>query len=267
MNGFTVMNYDENNMDPNRFVEVSHISVSGRVIDKDTGNSLEGVRIAIDGTNHSTATNQDGWFIIEQVETGAQNIQVSKSEYKNIKKEVLLTSDSLQVIHFELEKGDGDLIEGSEQVSDEKSKGELKPFGGGLYILFAFFTIPAIMLIYFRKNFWMASLFIILSMLSFGYIFGTVTAGVALVLLFTMKNDFDTRSWTTVLASRRRYQPTRRAPSQPVHRGARIPQTRSSEFQLARDRFNKRESLPPPPPPPQIPPQLEDSDLPPIKKF
>ena len=43
-------------------------SISGRVIDNETGYALEGATIIIDETNYSTITNQNGFFQIKDIE-------------------------------------------------------------------------------------------------------------------------------------------------------------------------------------------------------
>ncbi|UCH87906.1 MAG: carboxypeptidase-like regulatory domain-containing protein [Thermoplasmata archaeon] len=189
-NAFIIWKYDRQIFDPNRFEEASHITISGKVIDKETGELLEGVTISIKNANTSVKTNQDGWFTLENIETGIQTISAQKSDYKIGIKKVYITSTKIPIINFELIQGEGEIYEELVDDYDTNQKAEMDPAIAVIYGIFACFAIPAIVLIFYKKKFWLAAFFVILSMLSIGFIFGTIIGAFALILLFSIKNDF-----------------------------------------------------------------------------
>lgn len=58
-------------------------SISGRVIDNKTGESLVGVAISIEGTNVKAYTNLDGTFAFNNLDAGSYNLILSLISYKN----------------------------------------------------------------------------------------------------------------------------------------------------------------------------------------
>ena len=61
-------------------------SISGRVIDNETGYALEGATIIIDQTNYSTITDQEGFFQIKDIPTSSYNITASFIGFKSLTK-------------------------------------------------------------------------------------------------------------------------------------------------------------------------------------
>lgn len=58
-------------------------SVSGKVLDKVTGEALAGVKVTINGTNQSVYTDFDGNFEINGLREGSVEIAASYISYKN----------------------------------------------------------------------------------------------------------------------------------------------------------------------------------------
>ena len=76
-------------------------SVSGRVIDNETGYALEGATIIIDETSYSTITNQSGFFQIKDIPTSSYNITASFIGFKSLTKfNVIVKSAGNQSIEY-----------------------------------------------------------------------------------------------------------------------------------------------------------------------
>lgn len=63
-------------------------TITGQVITEDTGEPLQGVQVFVVDTNQGTLTNQDGQFLIPNVETGTQTLEVSLIGYSPATREV-----------------------------------------------------------------------------------------------------------------------------------------------------------------------------------
>ena len=62
---------------------VTKSSISGKVVDIKTGESLVGVAVAIDGTDQKAYTDLDGNFTINNVDPGQYNLVLSLISYKS----------------------------------------------------------------------------------------------------------------------------------------------------------------------------------------
>jgi len=87
-------------------------SISGRVIDNETGYALEGATIIIDKTNYSTITNQNGFFQINDIPTSSYNVTASFIGFKSLTKyNVIIKSAGNQPIEY--------LLNPSSQILEE----------------------------------------------------------------------------------------------------------------------------------------------------
>ncbi len=78
--------------------------ISGRVIDKDTGDPLPGVNITIKGTNMGAATNMNGEYFIINIPVGTYSLVASMIGYKKLEKTgVQSIQDLTTTVNFELE--------------------------------------------------------------------------------------------------------------------------------------------------------------------
>jgi len=78
--------------------------ISGKVIDKDTGDPLPGVNITIQGTNMGAATNLNGEYFIINIPVGTYTLVASMIGYKKIEKtDVKSIQDLTTTVNFELE--------------------------------------------------------------------------------------------------------------------------------------------------------------------
>jgi hypothetical protein len=61
----------------------SKASLSGKVIDNKTGESLVGVAVEVEGTDMKVYTDLDGNFTINSIDPGSYNLVLSLISYKN----------------------------------------------------------------------------------------------------------------------------------------------------------------------------------------
>ncbi|HPN37572.1 MAG TPA: TonB-dependent receptor, partial [Melioribacteraceae bacterium] len=77
--------------------------ITGKVVDKSTGEPLPGVNIKILGTDFGAATNIQGEFVVEKIKVGAYSIQASFIGYNTeIKTDVVVNSAKPIQLKFEL---------------------------------------------------------------------------------------------------------------------------------------------------------------------
>jgi len=78
--------------------------ISGKVIDKDTGDPLPGANITIQGTNMGAASNINGEYFIINVPVGSYTLVATMMGYKKIEKtDVRSIQDLTTAVNFELE--------------------------------------------------------------------------------------------------------------------------------------------------------------------
>jgi hypothetical protein len=79
-------------------------TISGKVVDNKTGESLAGVAISIEGTDLKAYTDLDGTFSINSIEPGSYNLILSLISYKNSLVENLkVNSSEKEVINIKLD--------------------------------------------------------------------------------------------------------------------------------------------------------------------
>jgi len=79
-------------------------SITGKVVDNKTGESLVGVAIALEGTDIKVYTDLDGTFTVNNIDAGNYNLILSLISYKNSLVENLKLSPSeKEVIDIKLD--------------------------------------------------------------------------------------------------------------------------------------------------------------------
>ncbi len=99
--------------------------VSGKVVDKQTGEPLIGANIIVEGTTLGAATDINGEYLISQIPSGTYSIRVSYIGFQSVKmSEVKITSGLTTSINFTLQSTDfatGDVVIIAERPLVEKS--------------------------------------------------------------------------------------------------------------------------------------------------
>ena len=78
-------------------------ALSGKIIDITTGEALVGVKVEIEGTNHSCYTDFDGNFSFNKIKAGYYNISTSYISYNStLFKSINLEDSSANTVKFEM---------------------------------------------------------------------------------------------------------------------------------------------------------------------
>jgi hypothetical protein len=79
--------------------------IKGQVQDKETKAALIGVNVSLSGTVMGAATNEDGWFVVENVPVGSYSIQFSHIGYEQLQKtDVIVKSKRITFANTELKQ-------------------------------------------------------------------------------------------------------------------------------------------------------------------
>ena len=85
-------------------VSAAKASITGKVVDIKTGESLVGVAVSVEGTDLKAYTDLDGTFTINSLDPGNYNLILSLISYKNSLVENLkLTASEKEVVDIKLD--------------------------------------------------------------------------------------------------------------------------------------------------------------------
>ncbi len=164
-------------------------TVSGIVRSND-GQPIEGAQVTVIEGAMSDATDMEGWYVIKGISLGNHKVKAELPGYKAVTKEIDLTSAFPRTVDFVLEPGDGaDYVPLEEKSSTESLHGQIAT-SAGIMMLFSFFGIAGAALALMKRFYPIAIAFAGLSTLSIGFIFGSVLALCALVLIFMARPEF-----------------------------------------------------------------------------
>ncbi|MCK4288290.1 MAG: TonB-dependent receptor, partial [Bacteroidales bacterium] len=82
------------------YMAFSQFSISGKVVDKETKEPLQGAHIIIENTFKSTTSNSSGYYFIKKLKKGNYSIKVSFIGYKTFIKKIKLEKNS--ELNFEM---------------------------------------------------------------------------------------------------------------------------------------------------------------------
>jgi len=99
----TYLYADNDGATPKGESSAAKTSISGKIFDKITGESLVGVTVNIEGTDKVSYTDLDGNFEIQGVSPGNYNLQVSYISYKESSKAVEIKCNRSNKVKVELE--------------------------------------------------------------------------------------------------------------------------------------------------------------------
>ena len=80
--------------------------IAGTVVDKNSGETLPGVQVIIEGTDYGAVTNIDGYYEIYKVPPGEYELFIEYLGYTSIKVlSVQVVADSTTTIDLEMDQG------------------------------------------------------------------------------------------------------------------------------------------------------------------
>ncbi len=190
----------------------NEIDIEGKVLDSDQS-AIEGVEVSIEGTDRSAVTDSGGYYKIKNIEAGYHEIRVDKEGYETIIFESFLpffsigfNEDNKKVygasqleikdgkeFDFTMDEGTGAVTFGRDKNTTDKL---LDGVHGTLTIIGAIMLICTIIALIggissIRKgSYGFAIVGGIAGIFSFGFLFGTILAIIALLLLILSSDSF-----------------------------------------------------------------------------
>jgi hypothetical protein len=167
-----------------------YVDIHGRVIEKQTGRPIANVQVTIQETSQSTQTDNDGQYFIPNVKSGEHDIKVQATGYVDIVKKVTIDPELMGIINFELDEGAGIInIDDSVQLKEPEEYEKINSFAV-IIIIFASFSLVAIILAYKRMFFYLCGFSAFLSVLSFGLGIGSILGLIAFILIIFSSASF-----------------------------------------------------------------------------
>ena len=79
-------------------------TLEGRVVDRETDETLCGADVVLEGTGLGTSTDRDGKYAVSDVPAGVHTLVAMKMGYRRARKEVAVSAGEVVAVRFELEK-------------------------------------------------------------------------------------------------------------------------------------------------------------------
>jgi uncharacterized membrane protein YidH (DUF202 family) len=165
-------------------------SVEGVVSYALNGSAAPDTSVSLKGEDLNTTTDSNGYYILEDIESGRHTLIVRKEGYNTIVREFLIASDEPELTYdFELEEGTNQTTIDSDQESVEMMN-EFLLTCGVLFLIFSILTFIGAYYSITRTNYWMAKLGAVFGILAIGIVIGMVFSVIALILLLFSKDSF-----------------------------------------------------------------------------
>ena len=163
-------------------------SVHGSVIDED-GNAMEGV--AVYGGDKQTTTNYQGQFYLYDLPGQEISILFSIEGYKDVSVWMDIRSGSANILEVEIEEGDGNIkLDYRKQIAEPWPPNyALAP----IFMISALITLMGSAAALLQENFRIAITGCLFGIISYGFLIGSILSVVALALLLTDYQKFNSK--------------------------------------------------------------------------
>ena len=163
-------------------------SVHGSVIDED-GNAIEGV--AVYGGDKQTTTNYQGQFYLYDLPGQEISILFSIEGYKDVSVWMDIRSGSANILEVEIEEGDGNIkLDYRKQIAEPWPPNyALAP----IFMVSALITLMGSAAALLQENFRIAITGCLFGIISYGFLIGSILSVVALALLLTDYQKFNSK--------------------------------------------------------------------------
>ena len=163
-------------------------SVHGSVIDED-GNAMEGV--AVYGGDKQTTTNYQGQFYLYDLPGQEISILFSIEGYKDVSVWMDIRSGSANILEVEIEEGDGNIkLDYRKQIAEPWPPNyALAP----IFMVSALITLMGSAAALLQENFRIAITGCLFGIISYGFLIGSILSVVALALLLTDYQKFNSK--------------------------------------------------------------------------
>jgi len=164
-------------------------TLAGKVMDKATGLALSDVSVALRGTEHSTHTNDDGFYYLYNVSDGDYTLEASLDGYGSVIRRVTYQSSYPHTEILELEEGDETVEQDRRSPLRERPARDPELTSYIMGVL----SVPALLaavLSLRRERFRLAVAFAFMGCFSLGFGFGSGLSFAAMVIIIYSREDF-----------------------------------------------------------------------------
>ena len=81
---------------------VASTSISGVIVDQQTGEALTGVEVKLNGSEEKTYTDFDGKFVFDGVKPGDYSVKANIISYKPVERQLKVNSNEMHALNLEL---------------------------------------------------------------------------------------------------------------------------------------------------------------------
>lgn len=81
---------------------VASTSISGVIIDEETGEALTGVEVKLNGSTEKTYTDFDGKFVFDGVKPGDYSVEAKIISYKPVERKLKVNTNEMHALNIEL---------------------------------------------------------------------------------------------------------------------------------------------------------------------
>ena len=176
----------ETNIDDTGLVDVQG------VVQADDGTPLKDVEITMNGQNWTWATNEQGRFYIYDVESGIREITFNLENYQEQTQKVELEVGRINVVNVVLEEGEcSSNCKYIDKTFEVSNPAEVSLLLSILIILFSTMTLYGSIAALRKSNFGTALMGSVAGILSYGFILGSILAIVAMLMIFSDRDVFE----------------------------------------------------------------------------
>ena len=167
------------------------VDVQG-VVQADDGTPLKDVEITMDGQNWTWTTNEQGRFYIYDVEGGIREIAFNLEDYQEQTQKVELEVGRINVVNVVLEEGEcSSNCKYVDKTFEVSNPAEVSLLLSILIILFSTMTLYGSIAALRKSNFGAALMGSVAGILSYGFILGSILAIVAMLMIFSDRDVFE----------------------------------------------------------------------------
>jgi hypothetical protein len=81
---------------------VANTSISGVIVDEETGEALTGVEVKLNGSEEKTYTDFDGKFVFDGVTPGDYSVEAKIISYKPVERKLKVNTNEMHALNLEL---------------------------------------------------------------------------------------------------------------------------------------------------------------------
>ncbi|MCK4718680.1 MAG: carboxypeptidase regulatory-like domain-containing protein [Thermoplasmata archaeon] len=169
--------------------EVAEGNVAGRIVDSD-GKYIEGAVVKLKELDREVETNKYGYFYFPSVSPGKYDLMASAAGYTVKIYHIEVDGTHPRMYLFSLPPGSGSEYTDMTSPPSPPSYGAMRLFIGSVFLLGSICALLASVSAFKRKGFKRTLTLASLGVLSYGFIVGSILAGMAALFIMTEKHSY-----------------------------------------------------------------------------